>query len=71
MLAVVCKDLDTVMALEVYDNQSKIDRSGGLHGLGASIGKTIEGNFDAICLESLRYQVLVRYSFILQSFCVI
>ncbi|KAL1203369.1 Protein DEFECTIVE IN MERISTEM SILENCING 3 [Cardamine amara subsp. amara] len=54
MLAIVCKDHDSVMALQTYDNQGMIDTSAGLHGLGSSIGQTIEGNFDAICLESVR-----------------
>ncbi|CAE6075589.1 unnamed protein product [Arabidopsis arenosa] len=54
MLAVVCRNYESVTALEAYDNQGNIDRNAGLHGLGASIGRTIGGNFDAICLENLR-----------------
>ncbi|XP_010503576.1 PREDICTED: protein DEFECTIVE IN MERISTEM SILENCING 3-like isoform X2 [Camelina sativa] len=54
MLAVVCKNYDNVTALESYDNQGNIDRNAGLHGLGASIDRTIEDNFDVICLENLR-----------------
>lgn len=55
MLAVVCKNYDSVKALETYDNQGSIDSNAGLHGLGSSIGRTIEGRFDVICLENLRY----------------
>lgn len=54
MLAVVCRNYESVTALEAYDNQGNIDRNAGLHGLGASIGRTIGSNFDAICLENLR-----------------
>ncbi|CAH2064714.1 unnamed protein product [Thlaspi arvense] len=54
MLALVCKDYDGVKGLEIYDNQGNVDRNAGLHGLGSSIGRTIEDPFDAICLESLR-----------------
>ncbi|CAH8320393.1 unnamed protein product [Eruca vesicaria subsp. sativa] len=54
MLALVCKDYNSVKGLESYDSHGKIDRNGGLHGLGSSIGRTIEGHFDAISLENLR-----------------
>ncbi|EOA24112.1 hypothetical protein CARUB_v10017344mg [Capsella rubella] len=54
MLAVVCKNHDSVVALEPYDNQGSIDRTAGLHGLAASIDWTIKDNFDAICLENLK-----------------
>lgn len=55
MLALVCKSYDSVTALESYDNQGNIDSNAGLHGLGSSIGRSIEGHFDVICLENLRY----------------
>ncbi|KAF8091579.1 hypothetical protein N665_0443s0036 [Sinapis alba] len=54
MLALVCKDYDSVKGLESYDSQGNVDRNAGLHGLGSSIGRTIEGHFDAISLENLR-----------------
>ncbi|KAG2326853.1 hypothetical protein Bca4012_035758 [Brassica carinata] len=54
MLALVCKDYDSVKGLESYDSQGNVDRTAGLHGLGSSIGRTVEGHFDAISLENLR-----------------
>ncbi|CAF1707850.1 unnamed protein product [Brassica oleracea var. botrytis] len=54
MLALVCKDYDSVKGLESYDSQGNVDRNAGLHGLASSIGRTIEGHFDAISLENLR-----------------
>lgn len=55
MLAVVCKTYKGVKALETYDNQGCIDESTGLQGLGASIGRPLNGRFLVICLENLRY----------------
>lgn len=54
MLALVYKDYKSVKPLEKYDNQGNVDRSGAIHGLASSIGRTIEGRFDVICLENLR-----------------
>ncbi|KAJ0231446.1 Protein DEFECTIVE IN MERISTEM SILENCING 3 [Hirschfeldia incana] len=54
MLALVCKDYDSVKGLESYDSQGNVDRNAGLHGLASSIGRTIQGHFDAISLENLR-----------------
>ncbi|KAK0591983.1 hypothetical protein LWI29_011280 [Acer saccharum] len=54
MLAVVCKTDEGVKALETYDNEGCITKSSGLHGLGASIGRAIDGRFLVICLENLR-----------------
>ncbi|CAN8268222.1 unnamed protein product [Cochlearia groenlandica] len=54
MLAIVCKNYESVQKLEIYDNQGNVDRNSGLHGLGSSIGRTIEGHFDVICLENIR-----------------
>ncbi|TXG48663.1 hypothetical protein EZV62_024538 [Acer yangbiense] len=54
MLAVVCKTEEGVKALETYDNEGCITKSSGLHGLGASIGRAIDGRFLVICLENLR-----------------
>ena len=58
MLALVCKDYKSVKPLEKYDNQGNVDRSGAIHGLDSSIGRTIEGDFDVICLENLRHLFL-------------
>ncbi|XP_060675501.1 protein DEFECTIVE IN MERISTEM SILENCING 3 isoform X2 [Ziziphus jujuba] len=54
MLAIVCKTYEGVKALEVYDREGFINKNSGLHGLGASIGKTLEGRFIVICLDNLR-----------------
>lgn len=54
MLAVVCKTLDTVNAMESYDKEGLVKKNSGIHGLGASIGQTIDGRFRVICLECLR-----------------
>lgn len=56
MLAIVCKTYEGVKALEAYDNEGCINKTSGLHGLGASIGRTLEGRFIVICLESLRHE---------------
>lgn len=57
MLSVVCKTFDGVKAMESYDKEGSINKISGLHGLGASIGRTIDGRFLVICLENLRYVV--------------
>ncbi|KAL5736894.1 hypothetical protein ACOSP7_031351 [Xanthoceras sorbifolium] len=54
MLAVVCNTNEGVKALETYDDEGCIIKSSGLHGLGASIGRAIDGRFLVICLENLR-----------------
>ncbi|KAL5567765.1 hypothetical protein UlMin_024340, partial [Ulmus minor] len=54
MLAIVCKTYEGVKALEMYDNEGCIDKSCGLHGLGASTERPLEGRFLVICLENLR-----------------
>lgn len=54
MLAIVCKTFECVKALETYDKEGHIIKSSGLHGLGASIGRAIDGRFLVICLENLR-----------------
>ncbi|KAH9673601.1 protein DEFECTIVE IN MERISTEM SILENCING 3 [Citrus sinensis] len=43
MLAIVCKTFECVKALETYDKEGHIIKSSGLHGLGASIGRAIDG----------------------------
>ena len=66
MLAIVCKTYEGVKALEVYENEGCIKKTAGLHGLGLSIGRTLEGRFHVICLENLRY-VSYMLSYVKQS----
>ncbi|CAL5204060.1 unnamed protein product [Lathyrus oleraceus] len=54
MLAIVCKTSEGVKAIEMYDKEGCINKSSGLHGLGATIGRALDGRFLVICLESLR-----------------
>ncbi|KAB1201815.1 hypothetical protein CJ030_MR8G020062 [Morella rubra] len=42
MLAIVCKTYEGVKALETYYKEGCIKKSSGLHGLGASIGRTLD-----------------------------
>lgn len=56
MLALVCKTFEGVKALEKYDWEGKIINSAGLHGLGCSMGRKINGRFLVICLEDLRQE---------------
>ncbi|CAN4085714.1 unnamed protein product [Withania somnifera] len=53
MLGVVCKTHAGVKALETYDKDGFINKSSGLHGLGASNGRPLDGRFLVICLENL------------------
>ncbi|KAK1369997.1 hypothetical protein POM88_036089 [Heracleum sosnowskyi] len=54
MLALVCKTFHGVQAMESCDREGAINRDSGLHGLGSSVGRTIEGRFLIICLNDLR-----------------
>ncbi|KAJ3694497.1 hypothetical protein LUZ60_009977 [Juncus effusus] len=54
MLGIVCKTQKGVKELELYDINGNIDYSAGLHGLGPSIGKSLNGRFLVFCLENLR-----------------
>ncbi|KGN49862.1 protein DEFECTIVE IN MERISTEM SILENCING 3 [Cucumis sativus] len=54
MLAIVCRTYEGVKVLETYDKEGFINKSLGLHGLGASIGRNLDGRFLVICLEHLR-----------------
>ncbi|KAJ6969659.1 protein DEFECTIVE IN MERISTEM SILENCING 3 [Populus alba x Populus x berolinensis] len=54
MLAIVCKTYEGVKALETYDKEGQINKDSGLHGLGASNGKELDGRFLVFCLENLR-----------------
>lgn len=62
MLAVVCKTYEGVKVLETYDNQGCINKSTGLHGLGSSVGRPINGRFLVICLENLRHELILWLS---------
>lgn len=55
MLALVCKTYNGVEALETYDNEGYVSKSSGVHGLSASVGRPIDGRFNVICLEKLRF----------------
>ncbi|CAA3010564.1 Hypothetical predicted protein [Olea europaea subsp. europaea] len=54
MLAVVCNTYEGVKALEAYDREGLINKSCGLHAVGASIGRPLDDPFLVICLEHLR-----------------
>ncbi|KAG2720575.1 hypothetical protein I3760_02G041600 [Carya illinoinensis] len=54
MLAIVCKTYQGVKALENYDGEGSVNSKTGLHGLGSSIGRRINGRFLVICLEDIR-----------------
>ncbi|KAE9591643.1 hypothetical protein Lalb_Chr20g0120921 [Lupinus albus] len=54
MRAIVCYTNEGVNALEKYDPDGKINSNAGLHGLGSSIGRIVNGRFVVICLEDLR-----------------
>ncbi|XP_017608206.1 protein DEFECTIVE IN MERISTEM SILENCING 3 isoform X2 [Gossypium arboreum] len=54
MLAVVCNTFEGVKALEAFNQDGCIDKTSGLHGLAASIGRSLGGRFIVICLENLR-----------------
>lgn len=54
MLAIVCKTHDGLKAMETYDKEGLINKSSGLHGFGASIGKHLDDRYLVICLENLR-----------------
>ncbi|CAL0309253.1 unnamed protein product [Lupinus luteus] len=54
MQAIVCYTNEGFNALEKYDPDGKINSNTGLHGLGSSIGRIVNGRFVVICLEDLR-----------------
>ncbi|KAF0917550.1 hypothetical protein E2562_020927 [Oryza meyeriana var. granulata] len=54
MLGVVCKTYDGVKGLETYDKEGIIDKTSGVHGLGRTIGKFLDGRFTVFCLENIR-----------------
>lgn len=63
MLAIVCRTSEAVMVLEKYDGDGTVLTSAGIHGLGASIGKSIKGRFLVICLDDLRQETRSTFSF--------
>ncbi|KAL1350360.1 protein DEFECTIVE IN MERISTEM SILENCING 3 isoform X1 [Arachis hypogaea] len=54
MLAIVCSTNEGVNALEKYNPEGTINCNAGLHGIGSSIKKNVNGRFAVICLESFR-----------------
>ncbi|CAN1812838.1 Protein DEFECTIVE IN MERISTEM SILENCING 3, partial [Linum perenne] len=50
----ICKSYEGVKAMETYDKEGHIKKDCGIHGLGASIGKALDGPFSVISLEDLR-----------------
>jgi len=59
MLAVVCKKHDGLKALQTYDKKGLVNKSSGLHGVGASIGRPLDDRYLVICLENLRFEVMI------------
>lgn len=57
MLGIVCKTYEGVVALEKYDKDGLIERF-GVHGLGKSIGRPIDGRFLVFCIEKLRFELV-------------
>uniref|UniRef100_A0A804P2D7 Protein DEFECTIVE IN MERISTEM SILENCING 3 n=1 Tax=Zea mays TaxID=4577 RepID=A0A804P2D7_MAIZE len=51
---VIVKTFDGVKGLEKYDKDGIIDKISGVHGLGRSVGKFLDGRFTVFCLENLR-----------------
>ncbi|CAM0880570.1 unnamed protein product [Alopecurus aequalis] len=54
MLGLVCKTYNCVKDLEIYDNKGIIDKKRGIHGLGASVARNLDGRFTVFCLENIR-----------------
>lgn len=55
MLAIVCKTYEGIKVLEMYDGEGLVNKGSGIQGLGASIGRALEGRYSVICLEYLRH----------------
>ncbi|KAK1399436.1 protein DEFECTIVE IN MERISTEM SILENCING 3-like [Heracleum sosnowskyi] len=53
MMAIVYKTFDGVKDLDSYDKEGITDRNSGLHGIGSSFGRLVEGQFRVICLNGL------------------
>ncbi|XP_026427732.1 protein DEFECTIVE IN MERISTEM SILENCING 3-like isoform X1 [Papaver somniferum] len=54
IMAIVCMTYEGVKSIESYEKEGKISKGSGIHGLGASIAKPVDGRFEVICLEGLR-----------------
>ncbi|KAL0904101.1 hypothetical protein M5K25_026175 [Dendrobium thyrsiflorum] len=54
MLAIVCKTIDGVEALENYEKDGTVDMNAGLHGIATTIGRILNGRFLVYCLQNLR-----------------
>jgi hypothetical protein len=63
MLGVVCKTYDGVEGLETYDKEGMVDKTSGIHGLGRTIGKFLDGRFTVFCLENIRCVFIVPLYF--------
>lgn len=61
MLAIVCKTYDGIKALETYDKEGYINKTSGFHGLGSSIGRSLDGRFLVICVENLRFEIKIMF----------
>ena len=57
MLSIVCKSYEGIKALELYDGEGLVNKGSGIHGLGASIGRGLQGRFLVICLDTLRHDL--------------
>ncbi|XP_020581694.1 protein DEFECTIVE IN MERISTEM SILENCING 3-like [Phalaenopsis equestris] len=54
LLAIVCKTVDGVEALESYEEDGTVDRNAGFHGIAPTIGRTLSGRFHVYCLQNMR-----------------
>lgn len=61
MLAIVCKTYDGIKALETYNKEGYINKTSGFHGLGSSIGRSLDGRFLVICVENLRFEIKIMF----------
>lgn len=59
MLAFVCKTHDGLKALLTYDKKGPTNKCSDLHGDGASIGRLLDDRYLVICLENLRFEVMM------------
>ncbi|KAJ8435195.1 hypothetical protein Cgig2_028381 [Carnegiea gigantea] len=57
MLTIVCKTYEGIKALEIHDGEGLVNKGSGIQGLGASIGRVLQGRFLVICLDTLRHDL--------------
>lgn len=55
LLAVVCKSYKAASDLEKYDKNGNVNRACGLLALATECGKSLNGCYNVICLEDIRY----------------